>query len=588
MIYKIQRLFEKFTSTSSGKIISLEELNNFLLILKRRKIIIEHDIDIIKKFIIDFPITFENLCSYICQIYQLEIEKNISNQLNNNMTSMSNLFSFLTKIGGVEVLNNQETSKLLSDLNYVKSTYIKAKKNFKNVKFDILNLREEIYRIVWEPIKHQFELVNKKYCSDDKKNLSSETIDLVEENMISNALEYQVRNKSKIENEYDIIKTKKVYFDNINHVYKPRMYYKIAIEKTFCADRGIPIETWRIPFNYFDSKILSRFYYKCEAQRELLLSKHFQKFTGYDDFSSDDNHVYYFESIEGVNVKDLIIHQELELSETSMLFVYLSKEILTALRDLLYKCTYSFDLPITIENVYYEVNQRRLYLNNIKFDRQRSSIAESHEIIEAKLLYQYAIILIELLSITIPEMKILLEKINFYSQGENENTKMKIVYERLDEIEDFLSLYLESDIIIGILIECLATPFKSTILFNEFYKSKNFLTKIFKNIDSHKQDSENRAFSSNTIDNNDHENLKKNNDKDVNVNPDVYTAYEPYYHNNFEKGDKTKTQDEIKEHEKLQKAVNSYSDVLTLNLLLFHPVYLNYSYDEKFISFLLK
>lgn len=566
MIYKIQRLFEKYTNNLGNVINNSEELDNFLLILKRRKMIIEHDTSLFRKFITDFPINFINFCAFINQIYQLEIEKTISNQINSVNNDISNLFSFIHKVGGIENLNENETSSLLNDLLEIKNNIALTKKNFNLVKFELQNLREEVYRVVWGPIKHNLELITNKYNSENKKNLSNELIDLIEENMIANAMEYQAKYKMKIEYEYEIIKTKKVHFDKINKVYKPRMFHKIAIENTNCSDRGIPIETWRIPFNYFDTKVISRFFYKCEAHRELLLSKHFQKFTGYDDFSSDESHVYFFEFIEGSNLKNLLISRELEIYETSMLFIYLAKEILTAFRDLLYKSTHSFDLPITIDNIFYETNQQRLYLHNINFNNPRSNISESHEMFEAKLLFQYGMILIELLSVSIPEMKLLLEKIKFYSHGEIENNKMKIIYERITDIEEFLSTYLDNDVVVGIIIECLVTPYKSQLLFNEFYKSKNIL-KIILNSNCH------------TSENQEIFNQEKINKKEI-CQSDVVTAFEPYYHN-------VRT-DESSKSKNVNKEENNYSEVITLNLLLFHPLFLNYSYDEKFISNLFK
>ena len=166
----------------------------------------------------------------------------------------------------------------------------------------------------------------------------------------------------------------------------------------YCSDRNIPINCYTIQNGYFDRKKLENFYFLCEASRELLLSKYYPNFLGYDETSNDENKFYFFEYIDGgEKLVNLYRGIETEKPETSFFFKYLCKEILCALRDLLYKCTYSFEFPITCDNIYYDKKNFRLYLDKITFGPKRKSIMESLQIIEAKLLYFYGMILLNIL-----------------------------------------------------------------------------------------------------------------------------------------------------------------------------------------------
>jgi hypothetical protein len=49
---------------------------------------------------------------------------------------------------------------------------------------------------------------------------------------------------------------------------------------------------------------LESFYYQCESGRELLLSKYFVKFLGFDDITNEEFQFYFYENIEGMKLLD--------------------------------------------------------------------------------------------------------------------------------------------------------------------------------------------------------------------------------------------------------------------------------------------
>jgi hypothetical protein len=546
MLYKIQQIFERITFSSDGMIKDKEHLDLLNRKLLERKIIIEHDIPLINKYIVDFPFNFEQFCFYIRQIFKLDIENQLENKISSYDDCLSKIIKYLNFYSYSE-LSADDLYEVLSNLNFNLDNINSSMRNIQKVDFLLKNIRDDIQKFLWERI-------DESEVSQNENNNP--------EFFIHDAVEYHQKMQAKIEYEYEIIRTKRIHF-NTDPSRVIKKIKKIQIEKARCADRDIPIQTWKVPNNFFDRELLTGFFYKCEALRELLLSKYFQKFAGFDDLSFDDFQLYFFEWIEGVNLIQLIKDLDLEISESAILFRYLAKEILTAFRDLLYKCTYSVKFPVTIENLFYEVSQQRLYLNNLEFGPIRKTILESHQIVEAKLLYFYGLILLNLLSMSKPELEELVIFIHSICNDFHEFDHMQKIFDHIFQIEEVLTRNLENDVIISIIIECLISPYKAKLVFDEFYQKKNFLPEILKK----------RSDSKYTP-------TKKQTDV-VNLetldNDDKLVVYENYYTSN-------NTEGSLKEesNESLPKKT------MSLNLLLIHPFFENLKLDKSFISFMFK
>ena len=185
-----------------------------------------------------------------------------------------------------------------------------------------------------------------------------------------NPTEYQFKMQEKIQDEYGVVRVGGFHPKENTKLPENRIktFKKITMEEALCADRNIPIWVFKIPACYYDKNILEAFYFRWEAIRELLLSKYFQKFLGYNEISLDEFQFYFYEfipdGIKLVSFFDSVANEELE---TSYFFLYIAKEILQSFRDLLYKCTYSFKFPKICDNFYYDKNNFRLYLKGLIF-----------------------------------------------------------------------------------------------------------------------------------------------------------------------------------------------------------------------------
>ena len=386
--------------------------------------------------------------------------------------------------------------------------------------------------------------------------------------------------QEKNQEEYEIIRVKG--FNPKENVRLPenrvKTFKKITKEEARCADRNIPIWVYKVPNTYYDKNNLEAFYFQCEATRELLLSKYFQKFIGFDDVSSNEFQFYFYEFISGgikliqffksVNAEDL---------ETSFFFRYIAKEILQAFRDLLNKCTYSFKFPITCENFYYDKTNFRLYFQNLNFGPRRKSIMDSPKILEAKMLYFYGLILINLLSTKYEKLKELVDLLNEKCKNLEEFGKMQCIFDYIEYIENVITKVLKNDDLICILIECLLSPYKAKIVFDEFYEKKNFLNEAIQSrLDNYNKD--NSSEDNKNIKNikNSQKNEKKNKKEKGDENKytaDKETLLLPYY---------------IGGEKKEKKNEDSTKDCLTINKLLIHPFYSEINLTESFLKYLFK
>lgn len=207
--------------------------------------------------------------------------------------------------------------------------------------------------------------------------------------------------------------------------------------------------------------------------------------------------------------------------------------------------------------MFYDTEHLRLYMHYIDFGHPRKHILESDQIIESKLLYYYALILIDILSFKNSELAMLSQKIAAICNDFQEFESMQKISDYIFYIEGILTKELENDMLIAIIIECLISPYKSKIVFDDFYNKKNFLKEIFKNSGSKKSNE-----------------AKVTNEGEVSSNissKDEKIAYQPYYEN-FEN----------EPNEEIPKKL------MTMNQLLLHPFYEETKFDNKFISYIMK
>ena len=393
MLFKLEEVFKEKTKTTNNVIKDQQQFEDFTNRLIERKIIIEQDKKLFDKHIKNFPIKFDNLTNYIKEIYKLEIENLIEHKIENHNEILNNINRFLLflRTSNNEITNN-DVVQILSSLIKNNDNLDKAILNFNKSHFIITNIHDDIQKFLWEKIYQTMENQTEEFFRE---------LDVT----FNDPEDYQFKYQEKILYEYELIRVKKFHIKgNLNMPEnlesKQKQLKEITCEEVLCSERNISILCYKIPNSYYDKEILENFFFQCEAGRELILSKYFQKFLGFDDISNDEFQYYFYEHIqEGVKLVPFFLSIETEITETSFFFKYLAKEILCLFRDLLNKCTQSFKFPITTDNLYYDKTKYRLYIQGIKFGPKRKSIMESHQIIEAKLLYFYGMILLNLLSL---------------------------------------------------------------------------------------------------------------------------------------------------------------------------------------------
>lgn len=555
---KLKKVFDAVTIGTNGMITNKQELDYLISKLQKRKIIIEQDAKLFDIHIKDFPLTLPNFINYVLQIYRLDIENLLALKANDHETVLNSINKYISFLSTAS-LTNEDIVALLSSLIKNEEILTKAITNFKKSEFILQSVRDDIQKFVWEEIY--------KTC-ENKSDEFFIALDVTS----NNAEEYQQKNQEKIRFEFEIVRVKK-YHDKSNIVTKAKN--GIVSHVAMCSDRNIPIKCTKIPKTLYDREVLETFYFKCEALKELLLSKYYEKFLGFDD-SDEECECFFFEHIEEkTKLIPFFAAIETENPETSFFFKYLAKEILCALRDLVNKCTYSFDFPITCDNIYYDKSKFRLFISDMKFRNKRKSVMESQEIVEAKALYFYAMILLNLLSIKYPPLRELINELNDKCKSMEEFGKMQTVFDCIEHIENCLTTTLENDTIICIIIECLLTPYKAKIVFDEFYEKKNFLNEIMKKRQKeenakNEDDNEKKETESEEI-----PTKKKTNliNLETSKDRDKTAVEQPYYKNN----DKNELPTEY-----------AIKQSLTINKLLIHPFYSNTNVDEHFLRFLFK
>ena len=569
-MFKLQNIFQEVTGNTKGEIRNAQQLSDLTNKLLERKVIIEQDKKLFDIHIKDFPINFEQLINYIITIYKLDTEKAIHHKISEHQETLDHIINFLNFLEEKtdNKLSPEDISKILESFIQNKLSIEKAITNFNKSLFIVNSIHDDIKKFLWEKIY---------VTMDNKKPEFFEKLDII----YDNPAEYQFKMQEKIQEEYEIIRVKSFHPKENLRLPENRVktYKKISHEEALCADRNIPIWVYKIPTCYYDKNILEAFYFQCEATRELLLSKYFQKFLGFDEVSSDEFQFYFYEyiqdSIKLVPFFKSVANEELE---TSYFFRYIAKEILQSFRDLLYKCTYSFKFPITCDNFYYDKKNFRLYLQGIIFGPRRKSIMDSPKILEAKMLYFYGLILLNLLAIKYNKLEEIIILLNENCKNLEEFGKMQYIFDCMDKIEEIITQNLKNDDLICILIECLLSPYKAKIVFDEFYKKKNFLKKAIQSrLDKYNKDNnvtttdEKNLKSTKSLNNvnTQKNNNESNNNIETKFSADKETMLTPYYENN-EKNEK--------------KNEDSTKDCLTINKLLIHPFYSDTQATENFLK----
>jgi len=99
-------------------------------------------------------------------------------------------------------------------------------------------------------------------------------------------------------------------------------------------------------FEILESKLNS-----LNAYKELVFSKYFPNYLGFNSFADPLNNLYFIEFTKGKTLKRLLIEAKNRLHPGMSLLRYWIREIFLAFKDLLHKTTYTPKLPITLQKI---------------------------------------------------------------------------------------------------------------------------------------------------------------------------------------------------------------------------------------------
>lgn len=171
-------------------------------------------------------------------------------------------------------------------------------------------------------------------------------------------------------------------------------------------DKDQPLEIIKLPKIFPDIEKLNMILNTFDAYKEMIFSKYFVKYLGFNTTEDQDYNLYFMELYTEPTITELYMQTPYKLTPKSLLFKYWAREIFKGLNDLLCMCTYSFKKPIRLSHILAVDYGTKILFTNLSFTEHRCKISESQEVLEASLLKNYAVILLELLNYSsIEEMK---------------------------------------------------------------------------------------------------------------------------------------------------------------------------------------
>lgn len=114
--------------------------------------------------------------------------------------------------------------------------------------------------------------------------------------------------------------------------------------------------------------------------------------------TNEEFNLYFFEIKKGKALEQLLSQTRQSLQSDKQLFLFWAKELLYAFKDITYRSTYTIQGDITLRNVYVSDLGIKIYLKKLKFGELRDTNLEFHLQIEAKMLNNYACILLQMIN----------------------------------------------------------------------------------------------------------------------------------------------------------------------------------------------
>lgn len=214
---------------------------------------------------------------------------------------------------------------------------------------------------------------------------------------IPNPFEVALNEKVSIEREYSERRVRRVHYRK--QAMKVLKEFDTGMLKViaYCADHDFPVECYKIPRNFPHYDVLNSFYNQVGASKQLLKSKYFPSYLGFDDMGEDEHNLYFFEIKKGKALEQLLEQTGQVMKDSTQLFKFWAKELLYAFKDMTYRSTYTVNGNISLRNLYISDLGIKVYLKKIKYGELRDENMKFHLSLEAKMLDNYARILIDML-----------------------------------------------------------------------------------------------------------------------------------------------------------------------------------------------
>jgi hypothetical protein len=275
----------------------------------------------------------------------------------------------------VKRLSADELHQLATILNSCMKKSRAAEVNLEDIVQKVKGLSEDSFAFVWD-------------------NIPKEHHNLLQ---IPNCYEVAQNEKVSIEKEFSERRVRRVHYRK--QAMKVLKEYDTGMLKViaYCADHDFPVECYKMPrcFPHYD--VLNSFYNQVGASKQLLKSKYFPSYLGFDDVGEEAFNLYFFEIKKGKALELLLSQTGRAMKDEQHLFRFWAKELLYAFKDLTYRSTYTVTGDISLRNVYVSDLGIKVYLKKIKYGELRDDNLKFHLSLEAKMLGNYARILISML-----------------------------------------------------------------------------------------------------------------------------------------------------------------------------------------------
>ena len=321
---KLKACFNRSTAGSAGILTSIQQWNDFTAELIRNNHISREEAEALEAVKPAFPASFERVLMTLAQSKvdpQLSRLLELAYQLDEDVVNTRALLDNWN----LQVMNHKELGHVLAQLARVE-----------------------------EKVKTSQELVGKTalklqmYSEDTQRGVYDKVYDLY--SAFRTAHNYQDEEYENIEKQW--------YSQRVRHVqYRNRA---IKVIKTlssgvirqigFCADKDFPLEVLKVPHALTDYEYLQSLSQQISASKQLIFSKYFASYYGFDDLSDPDYNLYFFELLKGVSLRKLMAGKTLDPEQ--LLFRYWVRELMNAFTDLLLRCTHELLSDVTLANIF--------------------------------------------------------------------------------------------------------------------------------------------------------------------------------------------------------------------------------------------